>query len=313
MTPSSLSSWAMRVGPSRLISTADVERRVERHRRRRVDDDVAAVARIARSASLRPSPSVPTSPAMVVIRGRSTSSSNGRRGRSSARSRSKASFLSSSRWTRAGGGRALAVAHQQDQLAVGHAAQQAFDQRRADEPGRPGDGDAFASERLGDHAHMSSTSLPIGREPLAGRPHPGRPSRSRDRARRAGRGPGAPGSAGRAAAARRVAGHGSTGQDRSRHRSGGRDRGRARAGARRRRARTRSWPPTCAPTPSRPATAVVAAGARRRRRGGHGRARSRRSTRPRPDRPVVRQRRRGRRRRRRRTRTRRGTRSGRST
>ena len=55
--------------------------------------------------------------------------------------------------------RALAVAHQQHELAVGHRTQQSLDQRRADEAGRPGDGDAFAGERLGDHDDMSSTSL----------------------------------------------------------------------------------------------------------------------------------------------------------
>ena len=48
-------------------------------------------------------------------------------------------------------GRPLASPDQQDEVAVGDAAQQAFDQRRADEPGRAGDGDPFAGERLGDH------------------------------------------------------------------------------------------------------------------------------------------------------------------
>ena len=72
----------------------------------------------------------------------------------------------------AGRGRALAVTHQQDELAAGHAAQQTFDQRRPDESRRSGDGDPFAGERLGDHALMSSTSLPTGREPPATRRGP---------------------------------------------------------------------------------------------------------------------------------------------
>ena len=48
-------------------------------------------------------------------------------------------------------GRALTVADQEDQFAPGHAAQKSLDERGADEPGRAGDGDALASERLGDH------------------------------------------------------------------------------------------------------------------------------------------------------------------
>jgi len=54
----------------------------------------------------------------------------------------------------AGRGRAPAVAHQQDQLAPGDAAQQPFDQRRPDEPRRPRDGDPCARQRLGDHGAM---------------------------------------------------------------------------------------------------------------------------------------------------------------
>ena len=47
--------------------------------------------------------------------------------------------------------RPLAVAHEQHQLTVGHGAEQALDQRRPDESGRPGDGDARSRERLSDH------------------------------------------------------------------------------------------------------------------------------------------------------------------
>ena len=50
-----------------------------------------------------------------------------------------------------GGRRAPAVADEQDELAVGHAAQQPLDERRADEPGGSRDGDPLARERLGDH------------------------------------------------------------------------------------------------------------------------------------------------------------------
>ncbi len=49
------------------------------------------------------------------------------------------------------GTRSLTVADEQDELAVGHRSQQALDERRADEPGRAGDGDPFPGERFGDH------------------------------------------------------------------------------------------------------------------------------------------------------------------
>src|SRR6187399_1037857 len=67
-----------------------------------------------------------------------------------------------------GGRGALAVADEQYERALGHAAQQPLDERRADETGGPGDGDALPRERRSDHAVMSSTSavvsLPNGRE-----------------------------------------------------------------------------------------------------------------------------------------------------
>ena len=59
--------------------------------------------------------------------------------------------------------RALAVANEQDQLAVGNAAQQPFDESGADETGPPGDGDALACERFSDH---NATCLPDGREQI---------------------------------------------------------------------------------------------------------------------------------------------------
>ncbi len=50
-----------------------------------------------------------------------------------------------------GGGRALAVADQQHEVAVGHAAQQSLDEGGADESGAAGDGDLLPGERRGDH------------------------------------------------------------------------------------------------------------------------------------------------------------------
>ena len=98
--PSSPSRVAIRVGPSRLISTAESSGES--------NDTVAAEwmtmsqpPSTARSASARPSPSVPTSPAIVVIRLPAQSSNAGP---CSARKRSKASFFSSSRCTRRAAG-----------------------------------------------------------------------------------------------------------------------------------------------------------------------------------------------------------------
>ncbi len=50
----------------------------------------------------------------------------------------------------ASGGRAAAVAHEEDEFAIGNAAQQPFDERGPDEPGRPGDRNALARQRGGD-------------------------------------------------------------------------------------------------------------------------------------------------------------------
>ena len=145
----------MRVGPSRLISTAESSGE---------SNDTAAaewmttsqVARTARSPSDSPRPSVPTSPAIVVIRSAVMSSNPAP---CSARRRSKASFFSSSRCTRLAAGERLPSRDEQHELAVRHRAQQALDERRADEPRRPGDGDPFPGERLGDHGAMSTTSV----------------------------------------------------------------------------------------------------------------------------------------------------------
>ena len=50
-----------------------------------------------------------------------------------------------------GGAGSLSGTDEQHEVAVGHAAQQPFHERRADEPGGPRDGDGLAGERLGDH------------------------------------------------------------------------------------------------------------------------------------------------------------------
>ena len=93
----------MRVGPSRLISTAESSGE---------SNDTAAAewmttshdASTARSSSDSPRPSVPTSPAIVVIRSAVMSSNPAP---CSARRRSKASFFSSSRCTRLAAGERL--------------------------------------------------------------------------------------------------------------------------------------------------------------------------------------------------------------
>ena len=51
-----------------------------------------------------------------------------------------------------GGARALAVAYQQDESAVGHPAQQSFDECGADETGGTGDGDPFPRQRRSNHS-----------------------------------------------------------------------------------------------------------------------------------------------------------------
>ncbi len=58
-----------------------------------------------------------------------------------------------SRWTRWAAVDRRAGPHQQHQLAAGHGAQQALDDGGAEEPGRPGDGDALAGQGVGDHGH----------------------------------------------------------------------------------------------------------------------------------------------------------------
>ena len=53
-----------------------------------------------------------------------------------------------------GGRGALAVTHEQHEGAVGHAAQQPFDEGGAHEAGRTSNGDALARQRFGDHGGL---------------------------------------------------------------------------------------------------------------------------------------------------------------
>ena len=145
--PSSWHSWAMRVGPSRLISIADVNGES--------NDTVAAewmtmsaVANVARSASFSPSPSVPTSPAMVVMR-RSVIAWNDSPSGSPAcraRNRSKASFLSSSFWVRVAAGVRLPWRTSRISSQSGTQRSRRSTSAVPDEPRGPRDGDALASE-----------------------------------------------------------------------------------------------------------------------------------------------------------------------
>ena len=140
----------MRDGPSRLTSTAPS--------RGESKATVAAEwmtmshdASTARSASLRPRPSVPTSPVMTWTR-RATSSSTALAPPSSARSRSKASLRRISRWTRWAAVERRPARTSSTTSQSGTDAQQALDDGGAEEAGRAGDGDALAGQGLGDHA-----------------------------------------------------------------------------------------------------------------------------------------------------------------
>ena len=138
----------MRVGPSRLISTAVSSGES--------NDTVAAEwmttshdASTCWSSGDRPRPSRPTSPRIVVIRWSVIWAKPSRP--CCWREPVEGVVLEQLALDTLRRGRPLAAADQQHEVAVGDAAQQALDQRRADEPGRAGDGDPFAGERLGDH------------------------------------------------------------------------------------------------------------------------------------------------------------------
>ena len=121
----------MRDGPSRLISTAESSGE---------SNDTAAAewmmmshdAQMARSASFRPRPSRVTSPATVVIRPATAVSKSAP---CICAQPVEGVVLEDLLAGPLGGGGALAVADQQHEFAVGHAAQQSLDERGADEPG----------------------------------------------------------------------------------------------------------------------------------------------------------------------------------
>ncbi|MDQ1422932.1 MAG: hypothetical protein QOD72_430, partial [Acidimicrobiaceae bacterium] len=62
-----------------------------------------------------------------------------------------------------GGRRPATAPHEQDDLAVGNAAQQPLDDRGAEEAGPPGDGDSLFPEALGDHRTFLAGRLPFGK------------------------------------------------------------------------------------------------------------------------------------------------------
>ena len=139
----------MRVGPSRFTSTAESSGE---------SNETAAaewitmshVASTARCSADNPSPSVLTSPLIVVMR-RSVISANALAPPNCSFKPVEGVVLQDLPPHALGRWRALAVPHEQDELAIGDAPEQAFDERRAHEPGRPGDGDPLAGERFGDH------------------------------------------------------------------------------------------------------------------------------------------------------------------
>ena len=169
------------VGDARRAEQVDldgaVEGGVEAHRRGGSGRRCRSSASARRPSSSRPSPSSPTSPAIVVqppgdllveavaeLAAQPVEAvvaedlARGALGR---------------RWP-------SARADEHDDLAVGHAAQQALDERRAEEARRAGDGDAPAGELVGDHdagRGPCRAQQRGARPPLAGPPGtaPGRP------------------------------------------------------------------------------------------------------------------------------------------
>ena len=153
VTPSSWSVVTIRLGPSRLTSTAlsSGESKATVAAEWMTTSQLASVAR---PASSRPSPSEPTSPAITVTR-RATSASNA--ALPSRLAQAVEGVVAEHLACRtARDVRPLAGADQQHQLATGHAAQQPLHERRAQEAGAPGHGDALSLESLGDHLCLST-------------------------------------------------------------------------------------------------------------------------------------------------------------
>ena len=144
MTPSSCSISAMRTGPSRLTSTAVSSGES--------NDTVAAEwMTMSQDASSARPVVVEAEPVGADIAGDGGDPAGdlgvevAAAAVVSRRSRSNASFLSTSRRTRSVAA-AAAGPDEQDELAVGHPPQQPLDERGAEEPGGTGDGDALAGQ-----------------------------------------------------------------------------------------------------------------------------------------------------------------------
>ena len=145
--PISLHRSAMRDGPEQVDLDRRVERRVERHRGGRVDDGVARC---------------PDGP-VGVVQAEPVACHVARDGGDPAGDHRvevgsvlgaepiECVVLEDLLAGPFGGAGALAVADQQHEMTVGHAAQQALDQRGTDESGTAGDGDLLPRERRGDH------------------------------------------------------------------------------------------------------------------------------------------------------------------
>ena len=168
----------MRVGPSRLISTAP-SRGASKATVAAEWITMSHVASMARSASSRPRPSVPTSPVMTCTR-RAVISAKPSLAELAAEA-VEGVVLQHLALDPLRRGRPLAGPHEQDDLAAGDGAQQSLDQRGPDEAGRSGHGDALAGEGFGDHG----VCLPCGKWPARDPPtvgnlraHPGRRARS---------------------------------------------------------------------------------------------------------------------------------------
>ncbi len=140
-------------GPEQVDLDRGVERRVERHRRGRVDHDVASRQR-------RPPRVVEPEAVGAHVAGDDRHPAlhhlvEG--GRAQLVAQAVEGVVAEDLAPRPlEHRRALPRAHQQHQLAAGHRAQQPLDQRGAQEAGPTGDGDAAAVECLGDHVHLST-------------------------------------------------------------------------------------------------------------------------------------------------------------
>ena len=151
VTPAAFSVSAIRVGPSRLISTA----------LSRGESNATAAAEwitmsqpvnVARSASLRPRPSVLTSPATATHAPGDHRLERFRGVFELGAQPVEGVVLEDLAADPLGHVVALARPHQQHQFALGNRPQQPLDQRSADESGATRDGDALVGKVLADHS-----------------------------------------------------------------------------------------------------------------------------------------------------------------